>query len=220
MIQRVFEQASKSHAKQVFVATDDQRIADAVNNFGGEAILTSPDHASGTDRIQEAVALVGLGDAEVVVNVQGDEPLIAPGLINQVAAYLADPEVNLATLKAPITQAAEVFDPNIVKVVTDRQGWALYFSRAPVPYSRSGWGEEPLPGTWFRHLGIYAYSVASLQQFVAWPTAELETTEALEQLRVLANGGKIFVGEANQATPAGIDTPEDVARTLEFLDAG
>ncbi len=223
MLQRVYEQACKSRAKKVFVATDDERITDAVKGFGGEPVATSSEHLSGTDRIHEAAMLVGLGDEDIVVNLQVDEPLISPGIINQVAGYLSDPEINLATLKARITQVSAVFDPNIVKVVTDSQGWALYFSRAPVPYLRDDRaGRDALAlvadTRWFQHLGIYAYRLSLLKQFVTWQRSELETTEKLEQLRVLDNGGKIFVGMTEDRLPPGIDVPEDVARTLEYLD--
>ena len=228
MIQRVFEQACQSDADRVFVATDDVRIQEVVTAFGGDAILTATEHQSGSDRIHEAVTMVGLGDDDIVVNVQGDEPLIPPEAINQVAGYLSPTDrgtdendrVDMATLKEKISQVAEMNDPNIVKVVTDAEGLALYFSRAPIPFVHA---EGALPGVssalenCYRHLGIYAYRVSLLNLFVDWPKSALELTEGLEQLRVLYNGGRIHVGEATRKIPPGIDVPEDVAGTLEFL---
>jgi 3-deoxy-manno-octulosonate cytidylyltransferase (CMP-KDO synthetase) len=234
MIQRVYERATLSDATSVYVATDDDRIAAEVERFGGQVIMTLPSHPSGTDRVFEAVRQAGLAENEVVVNVQGDEPLIPPSAINLVAKSVVQvpagpdntkvPSVGMATLKEEITSIEEVLDPNIVKVVTDQDGMALYFSRAPIPFSRTdfshGQGSSGLPGQyrWYRHLGIYAYRVSLLQRFVNWPPAELELVEHLEQLRVLANGERIYVGESPESVPPGIDVPADVAKTLEFLD--
>ena len=224
MIQRVYEQAAKSHAKQVFVATDDERIADAVNHFGGEVVITSPEHPSGTDRVHEAAMHLGLADEDTLVNLQADEPLMPPSIINQVAAYLADPGINLATLKAPITEQADIHDPHVVKVVTDAQGWALYFSRAPLPYLRQAQPGQKGPdlsgnSRWFQHLGIYAYRLSLLKEFVTWARSDLEKTEQLEQLRALDQGASIFVGLTERTLPPSIDVPEDLAKTLAYLDA-
>lgn len=219
MIQRVFEQASSSSAKRVVVATDDDRILEEVRRFGGEAVMTDSAHVSGTDRIHEAAKNLGLGSGEVVVNVQGDEPLIEPSVINRVAVLVAG-DVRMATLCEAITRRDDVFNPNIVKVVRDEHDIAMYFSRAPIPWDRDCFsGEDEIPPVgWYRHLGIYAYTVSLLESFVSWPPADVEITESLEQLRVLANGEKIRVEETRESMPPGIDTPEDVARTLEALE--
>ncbi|MGI9322251.1 MAG: 3-deoxy-manno-octulosonate cytidylyltransferase [Pseudomonadales bacterium] len=218
MIQRVCEQALRSAAASVQVATDDERIVAAVESFGGEAILTSSSHQSGTDRIQEAASKAGLGAADVIVNVQGDEPAIPPAAIDQVAA-LVQGDVRMASLCEPITDAKEVFNPNIVKVVRDRRGPALYFSRAPVPYDRSNFpdGAANLAQGWFRHLGIYAYTRQLLDDFVSWPASPLEQLEHLEQLRALEQGVAIHVAEAGMEIPPGIDAPEDVSGILKYI---
>ncbi len=218
MIQRVFEQASQSSASRVVVATDDERIVSEVERFGGEAVMTDPGHASGTDRIHEAAGMLDLDADDVVVNVQGDEPLIPPAVIDRVASLIGD-EVRMATLCERITHREDVFNPNIVKVVRDQQDIALYFSRAPVPWDRERFPEsnELSQVGWFRHLGIYSYTVSLLDDFVGWTPAQLELTESLEQLRVLANGEKIRVEETAESMPPGIDSPEDVERTLDAL---
>lgn len=217
MIQRVYEQACLSQADRVIIATDDQRIADAADEFGAEVCMTSERHESGTDRLQEVVSQLGLADDHIVVNVQGDEPLIPPAVINQVAANLAENTMaGISTLAERIETAAVVFDPNAVKVVMDHQGRALYFSRAPIPYYREGgWDqntEKELPQTanYFRHVGIYAYRVDFLNQFVTWQPSSLEMTEKLEQLRAMENGIAIHVAEACEAIPAGVDTQADL----------
>lgn len=219
MIQRVYDQACQSNAAMVCVATDDERIAEVVTGFNGRVVMTSDSHTTGTDRIHEAAAELGLTGDDVVVNVQGDEPLIPPQVINQVASLIL-PSVEMATLCEPILSVDEAFDPNIVKVVMKKEGLALYFSRAPVPYDRDGfpdrqWSVEPR--TMYRHLGIYAYTKKMLDKFVGWPEANLESIEKLEQLRVLENGGKIAVAVASVRIPPGIDVPEDLTRTLEAL---
>lgn len=233
MIQHVYERASASLAKQVIVATDDERIADACADFGAEACLTSVEHASGTDRLHEVAERYGLADDAIVVNVQGDEPLIPPAVINQVATNLSvHTAAAAATLSESISEQKDYRNPNVVKVVTDHQGYALYFSRAAVPYAREGEGtlfdrnafNRNAPGATAstcvvpqRHIGIYAYRVSLLRQFVQWPMAWLETVECLEQLRILANGEKIHVSEAQVPVPGGVDTPEDLARLQEHL---
>ena len=220
MIQRVYERACESSAKAAFVATDDKRIVEAVHGFGGQVIMTSADHESGTDRIYEAALSIGLADDEVVVNVQGDEPLMPAAAIDQVAGLLSG-GARMATLMEALKSSEEIFDPNVVKVVADNVGRALYFSRAPIPWSIGDFDHRSadvadLRG-WYRHLGIYSYKMRLLKEFVAWPMATLEQTEALEQLRVLANGESIRVAEPHAEIPPGIDTPEDVARVLEAL---
>ena len=222
MIQRVYEQAQKSRADAVYVATDDDRIREAVQAFGGEAIMTRADHETGTDRIREAASAVGLAADDIVVNVQGDEPLMPSQAINQVALGIHG-EVRMSTLKEPLMDMTDVMHPNVVKVVVDADDVALYFSRAPVPWSRHDFSDETLgtlpAAAWFRHLGVDAYSVGMLEQYVSWPASELEQLEKLEQLRVLANGEKIRVLTCDAEIPPGIDAPEDVPRTLARLGA-
>jgi 3-deoxy-manno-octulosonate cytidylyltransferase (CMP-KDO synthetase) len=215
MIQRVYQQACKSSAARVIIATDDARIMEAAANFGAQACMTDPDHPSGTDRLEQVVGAVGLGDQDIVVNVQGDEPLIPPALIDQVAANLAQHErAGIATLCEPISAAADVHNPNAVKVVFDQQGYALYFSRAPIPWARDHFSDDlqTLPDTaaWHRHIGIYAYRCAFLRRYVQWPPAPLEQVERLEQLRAMYHGVPIHVAVASEAVPAGVDTREDL----------
>ena len=219
MIVRVAEQALGSQAAGVVVATDDCRVVDALRGSGAEAMLTRGDHRSGSDRVMEVVAAKGWPDDEIVVNVQGDEPLIPPVVIDQVAA-LIDDECDIATLSEPITVPGDVFDPNIVKVVTDQRGRALYFSRAPIPWHRETFGGGTPPrigGSWRRHIGIYAYRAGALRAFVSYPPGRLETLEALEQLRFMDQGHAIAVADAEAPVPGGVDTPADVDRVLGVL---
>lgn len=229
MIQRVYQQARLSSASRVIVATDDQRIADAVKGFGGEVAMTSPDHVSGTDRLEEVARQCGLAEDEIVVNVQGDEPLIPPQVIDQVAANLAaNTEAGVATLSEPITEVEVFVNPNVVKVVSAHNGTALYFSRAPIPWPRDQFGESPatLPASdgsagasnFQRHIGIYAYRVALLHRFVSWPVAPLEALECLEQLRFMYQGIKIHVAPACSDVPGGVDTEEDLQAVIRHLE--
>lgn len=221
MIQRVYEQACKSSALEVIVATDDARIEAAATAFGAKVIMTSSQHESGTDRLQEVVSKLGLKNDDIVVNVQGDEPLIPPQVIDQVAANLAGSEAGISTLSEIIVDAEFVFDPNIVKVVSDAQGYALYFSRAPIPWCRAtyqpGRGELPTIMPVQRHIGIYGYRVSLLHDFVKWGPCALEKTESLEQLRAMWHGVKIHVEPALETPPPGIDTQEDLDRVLRYL---
>jgi 3-deoxy-manno-octulosonate cytidylyltransferase (CMP-KDO synthetase) len=215
MVQRVWEQAQKSAAERVVIATDDERIADVALAFGAEVCMTSSAHTSGTDRLQEVAAQLHFSPETIVVNVQGDEPLIPPQVIDQVAGNLASStQAGIATLCERINSLADLVNPNIVKVVCNAQGLALYFSRAPVPYPRDAFSADPnkMPavGVWWRHIGIYAYRTAFLHQFVAWPTAPQEQLECLEQLRALHNGVAIHVTQACQAVPGGVDTQLDL----------
>lgn len=216
MIERVYACAAQSLASRVVVATDDERIVSAVQSFGGDVCLTAADHESGTDRLQEVAQQLGLADDEIVVNVQGDEPLIPAAVINQVAHNLAaHSEASCATLAEPIESVDDAFNPNVVKVVANQQGLALYFSRAPIPWAREAYQQSPVQAVAAlaqRHIGIYAYRVALLREFVGWPLAELEATEKLEQLRILANGRQIHVAAACEAVPGGVDTAEDLER--------
>ncbi len=222
MVRHVWERATRSGARRVVIATDDARIRDAALAFDAEVCMTATAHHSGTDRLQEAVRTLGLGDEEIVVNVQGDEPLIPPAVIDQVAANLAaHPRCAIATLCEPLADAAQFFDPNVVKVVAGEDGQALYFSRAPIPWPRDAFAhsrEELPPGLPARrHVGIYAYRVAFLHRFVRWPTGTLEAFESLEQLRALEHGESIHVAEAGAAVPGGVDTPADLARVERLL---
>ena len=224
VLQRVYEQATKSNAKEVIIATDDERISDVASQFADQVIMTSPDHESGTDRLQEVVKKIALADESIVVNVQGDEPLIPPAVINQVAANLAEADASIATLCEPIDDEATAFDPNAVKVVFNRQGIALYFSRAPIPWSRETFsaagGALPSHIKLYRHIGIYAYRVSFLHDFVAWGPCPLEQTECLEQLRAMWHGHRIHVARALETPPAGIDTQADLDRVRELIASG
>jgi 3-deoxy-manno-octulosonate cytidylyltransferase (CMP-KDO synthetase) len=224
MIQHVWEQASKSSAQRVVVATDDARIEEACKGFGAEVVMTREDHNSGTDRLAEVAGKLGLASDAIVVNVQGDEPLIPPSVIDQVAANLAaHPEARMATLAEPIEDEQALFNPNVVKVVSDLNGLALTFSRATLPWAREAFAQHPdvLPADvpFRRHIGIYAYRAGFLQDFVAWGPCWLENTEALEQLRALWHGVRIHVADALIAPPTGVDTPEDLERVRRLLEA-
>ena len=216
MIQRVWQQATKSGASRVVIATDDSRIQSVAEQFGAEVCMTRQDHVSGTDRLQEVASALQLSDSQLVVNVQGDEPMIPPVVINQVANNLADNSAaGVATLCEPIHSVEDFHNPNVVKVVTNAAGLASYFSRAAIPWPRSdvvSVGDSPR-----RHIGIYAYRVCQLNAFVNWPVAPTEAAESLEQLRFLWNNVSIHVADAVADVPGGIDTEEDLkAVTLLF----
>lgn len=222
MIQRVYEQARQSAAQQVLVATDDARIRDVVKGFGAEVCMTRADHVSGTDRLQEVAQQQRWADDTIVVNVQGDEPLIPPAVINQVARNLAaHPQAGIATLCEAINDIETFMDPNAVKVVFDQQGLALYFSRAPIPWPRDAFRERrnvlPAGHAAFRHIGIYAYRASFLHRFIHWPPAQLEQTESLEQLRAMANGVRIHVEVAAEKVPGGVDTEADLIAVRRVL---
>ena len=224
MILHVHRLALRSGAAEVIVATDDERIRSTCGAAGAAVEMTSDRHASGTDRIAEVAALRGWADQDVVVNVQGDEPLLPPVLIGQAATLLvATPAAAIATLATPIETAAEYHDPNVVKVVTRPDGIALYFSRAPVPWDRDGFAATPQSPDRHRgarrHLGLYAYRVAALRRLAAAPADALERRERLEQLRALALGLAIVVADAVETPGPGIDTPEDLARVEALLGA-
>jgi 3-deoxy-manno-octulosonate cytidylyltransferase (CMP-KDO synthetase) len=224
MIQWVCERAASSGAAEVLVATDDERIVAACAAFGMRAVLTSPAHPSGTDRIAEVARQRGWDPRDIVVNVQGDEPLVPPAAIAQVARLLAEHEgAHVATLAAPVESLAEFLDPNAVKVVADRAGRALYFSRAPIPWDRDHAAGALASQSSYagarRHIGLYAYRVEALARLAALPPTPLERLEKLEQLRALENGLVIQVADACERPPAGVDTSGDLERVLAHLES-
>lgn len=212
MIMRVFERArASSLLSEVYVVTDSQEILDAVAENGGRALLTSPDHVSGTDRVAEAAKKVGLKDDDIAVNVQGDQPLLDPSMIEEVVGpLLADPAIPMSTLIYRIVREAEIHDSNAVKTVVDCDGFALYFSRAAIPFFRDGRTER----VYFKHHGIYAYRNDFLQTFVTLPQGFLETSEHLEQLRALERGFRIKV-VVTEKDSIEVDTPDDLQRVRE-----
>lgn len=219
MLQHVWERARESGASEVVIATDDERIAAAAAAFGADVCMTAADHASGTDRIAEVAAQRGWSDDEIVVNLQGDEPLMPPAFVARAAEDLSGwPSASVATLAVPDTDAAIAGNPNVVKVVVDLDGFALYFSRAPIPWNRDG--GDTAPPLYRRHLGLYAYRCSFLHQYGRLDPAPLERAERLEQLRVLAHGYRIHVADVDGLPPAGVDTPEDIARVEAALNAG
>ncbi len=222
MILHVCARARESGAKQVVVATDDQRIHAAVVAGGFEALMTDPAHPSGTDRIVEVVERLAWEDDAIVVNLQGDEPAMPAALLSQVADTLeTHPQAVMATLGAPLQRAADLADPNVVKLVTDRAGHALYFSRAAIPWYRDHFasGMESLPDAHvvMRHIGLYAYRVGFLKTYAGLPVSPLEQAESLEQLRVLWNGYRIAVRAASEEPGQGVDTPADLQRILDEM---
>jgi 3-deoxy-manno-octulosonate cytidylyltransferase (CMP-KDO synthetase) len=214
MIEHVYERASQARrVDAVLVATDDERVAEAVDQFGGTAVMTRSDHLTGTDRLAEVAAEL---DSEIVVNVQGDEPLIDPAAIDAVVVALATaPDVQMTTVRRALHEPAEFVNPAVVKVVVDRDGVALYFSRAPIPFTRPG---RPAPTAW-KHLGLYAYRRPFLLRVAALPPTPLELAEGLEQLRVLEHGYRIGTVET-AADTIGVDTPEDLEQVRRLAEAG
>ncbi len=215
MVQHVYERSVESGAEEVVVATDDARIQTAVEAFNGKACMTSENHLSGTDRLAEVVEQRGYADADIVVNVQGDEPLIPPQLIRQVAEILeTHASAAVATLCTPITTAAEIFDPHVVKAVMDENGYALYFSRAAIPWDRDAFivstDSMPENSLHYRHIGIYAYRAEFLKHYSQLAVSPLETMESLEQLRVLWHGYKIAMAVADTVPGHGVDTESDL----------
>ena len=219
MIQHVVEAAQRSHACSITVATDDQRICSVVTAFGGDAVMTSREHQTGSDRIAEACELLGLKDLDIVVNLQGDEPMIPPELIDQVARLMEiNPDANMATLSTPLVDQQEYEDPALVKVVTDRSQMALYFSRAPIPWMRAEHSSELAESGYTlaqRHLGIYAYTSAYIRKFAARAPCKLEKIERLEQLRALWHGESIVCAEAVAVPLPGVDNHDDLNRVRE-----
>jgi 3-deoxy-manno-octulosonate cytidylyltransferase (CMP-KDO synthetase) len=219
MIQWVYERARASRAHEVLIATDDLLIVSAAHSFDAETVMTSTDHESGTDRIAEVARLRGWADTDIVVNVQGDEPVIPPALIDQVAALLeAHPSAQIATLATPITSLEEFMDPNAVKVVTDTEGRALYFSRAPIPWERDGAkaGTQSFAGA-RRHVGIYGYRVSGLLRMASLQRTALEQHEKLEQLRALENGLEIRVADSVEQPGPDVNTAADLERVTSLM---
>ena len=225
MIVRVLERVRAAGAQEVWVATDHEGVRDAVLAAGGEVVMTRADHPSGTDRLAEVAMQRGWGDEDIVVNVQGDEPLIDPAIVSAVAAALAgDADAAIATAAHALAGAEEAFNPNVVKVVCDAAGRALYFSRAPIPWARDAFaaGRDALPDgllpeglPMLRHVGLYAYRVGFLRRYAGLAPSPIEHWEALEQLRALWHGYRIRVLELAVAPAAGVDTPEDLARVRQ-----
>jgi len=219
MLLRVYEQTLKSSMDKVFIATDDKRIYDKMNELGCEVCMTSTEHRSGTDRLAEVLEIIKADDNDIIVNVQGDEPLMPPEVIDQVANLLKDnPKVPMSTLSTTITEQQMLSNPNVVKVISNNRGEAIYFSRAEIPFRRDRHGATTTGHSIFqRHIGLYAYRAHFLHQFSKWPACELEMTESLEQLRVLWHGEKIQVAEAISVPPEGVDTEQDLAMTRDIV---
>ncbi len=222
MIAHVCERAQEAGADDIIVATDNERIFQTVMALGIKAVMTRVDHQSGTERIAEVAQLCGWAAHDVIVNLQGDEPLIPPEIIREVALALASQQhAGIATLAAKIIDDDEIFNPNAVKVVLNQQGYALYFSRAPIPWERANF--SPTGGTpsktmpWLRHIGLYAYTVGFLQRYCQWDASVLESIEALEQLRILWHGEAVLVKVIDQTPAAGVDTQDDLRRVEQVL---
>ncbi|MDO5609590.1 MAG: 3-deoxy-manno-octulosonate cytidylyltransferase [Pseudomonadota bacterium] len=224
LVWHVAQRALAAGAAEVWLAADDARIADALQALDGVRVaMTSPDHASGTDRLAECADIAGWADERIVVNLQGDEPFAPAAGIRAVAELLARSGCEMATLAAAIADRETLFDPNAVKVVADAHERALYFSRAPIPWHRDGFADPNFaiaPDIWLRHIGIYAYRAGFLRRFAALPPGRLERIESLEQLRVLEAGHRIAVAVTPAAFPPGVDTPDDLERAERFLRAG
>lgn len=217
LIQYVYERALLCEAKSVTIATDDLRVKEAAEGFGATVCMTSPHHQSGTERLSEAVDIIGLKDDEIVVNVQADEPMIFPKAVEQAATALNEqPSALVSTLCTPISNPEEVFDSDIVKAILDKHGFAIYFSRAPIPWDPSVF---ELKGVHFRHIGLYAYRVKALKLYQSWEVAPLEKVERLEQLRILWHGEKIYASIIDEPLPAGIDSESDLRRFRELVEA-
>jgi 3-deoxy-manno-octulosonate cytidylyltransferase (CMP-KDO synthetase) len=226
MIQHVHECASSSESQQVIIATDDARIQQAAESFGAIVCMTSTEHRSGTERLAEVIETMHIDDADIIVNVQGDEPLMPTICINQVATALANtPEANVATLCTPINSHDQLFDPHVVKVVRDSNDMALYFSRAPIPWHREEFsaGPDSLPSDntpYYRHIGLYAYRAGYIREYVTLAACDLEQAESLEQLRVLYHGGRIVCVEAHEVPGPGVDTEADLEKVVALFDDG
>ena len=223
MIQHVWEKAQQAGTNRVIIATDHEEIEKVAKAFGAEVCMTSTEHNSGTERLAEVIEKMAIADDEIIVNIQGDEPLIPPVIIQQVAQNLAENQVNMATLAVKLETKEELFNPNCVKIVTDQKGMALYFSRATIPFARDHFADcddafvasQP----YLRHIGIYAYRAKFVNQYIRWQPTVLEKLESLEQLRALWYGEKIHVELAKEAPQVGVDTLEDLERVRAILTA-
>lgn len=226
MIQHVIERAQASQAKQVIVATDAQEIIDAISGLDVQVCLTRADHQSGTERLSEVIEQLGFADEEILINLQGDEPMMPAVCLNQVGEALEqDSKVKMATLCTPLTDINELFDPHAVKVIRDKDDFAIYFSRAAIPWYRDGFNDRaqadhgvmPAFQQYQRHIGLYGYRAGFIRQYLEWESSDLEKTESLEQLRVLYHGEKIKVITAATPPGPGVDTIEDLNRVCELL---
>lgn len=218
MILHTCDRAREAGARRVLVATDDERIAGVCREAGIEVLLTDPAHLSGTDRLAEVTERLALSADEIVINLQGDEPMMPPAFIHRLYESLRDArEARMATLVTPLRAAADLHDPNIVKAVLDRAGYALYFSRAPIPWDRDAAGRPDRPAGWFRHLGIYAYRASYLRDYPTLASPWLERTEALEQLRALWHGERIVTAVVEGDTGPAIDTPAQLKQAEVLL---
>lgn len=221
MIQRVYERAMQSGAESVIIATDDKRIRDVAESFGAAVCMTSAEHQSGTERIAEAVGIMDYDVEDIVVNLQADEPLIAPESILSVAQDLElHDNVKVTTLCEPIENVDELFNTDVVKVVVNRRNYAMYFSRAAIPWERDSFRDRSqiqLRGDHFRHIGLFAYRVGFLEDYVSWPSCPVENMERLEQLRIIWNGTRIHVSVSKQKMPAGVDTQADLDRVVKYI---
>ncbi len=220
MIVHVCQRATESGAEQIIVATDDERIFNTVEHAGFQAVMTRSDHASGTDRIAEVSGNENWPDETLIVNIQGDEPLVSVSDIQTLINTLeSQSKADVATISTPITTKEELFDPNIVKVVTDLNQYALYFSRATIPWDRDGFSDnnEKLANQHQRHLGLYAYRAGFLKRFVSMQDSPIETLEKLEQLRILWNGESIIVASVSSKPTIGVDTPNDLLRVEQIM---
>jgi 3-deoxy-manno-octulosonate cytidylyltransferase (CMP-KDO synthetase) len=222
MIAHVCERAKLAGAEDIVVATDDTRIFDTVTDLGIKAVMTREDHQSGTERIAEVAGICGWQAHDIIVNLQGDEPLIPPDYIREVAFALAgQSQAGIATLAANIVDSAEIFNANAVKVVLDKNNYALYFSRAPIPWERANFSTKGGTPTgaipYLRHIGMYAYTVAFLNRYCSWQASPLEAVESLEQLRILWHGDKVLVKVVDKTPEAGVDTQEDLLRVERVL---
>ncbi|OOF57770.1 3-deoxy-manno-octulosonate cytidylyltransferase [Rodentibacter genomosp. 2] len=225
MIQHVFEKARQSGASRVIIATDNENVEKVAQGFGAEVCMTSEQHNSGTERLAEVIEKLAIPDDEIIVNIQGDEPLIPPVIVRQVAENLAKFNVNMATLAVKIQESEELFNPNVVKLVTDKSGYVLYFSRSVIPYDRDRFmslqevAKVILADVYLRHIGIYAYRAGFIKKYVQWEPTVLENLEKLEQLRVLWNAERIHVELAKEVPAVGVDTMEDLEKVRSILAA-
>jgi len=219
LIQRVYDCAAKVGAAAIVIATDDERIRAAAEKFGARACMTAPTHRSGTDRLAEVIRKLAIGDEEIVVNLQGDEPQMPPALVRDVALRLEKhPDAVVATACHAIHDRDTFVNPNVVKVVFDAEGYALYFSRAAIPWPREAMADGNRDFLAYRHIGLYAYRAGFVRRYAAWPVCPPEEAEQLEQLRVLWHGERIVVHEARELPAAGVDTPEDLERVRKFFE--